>query len=121
MPVVGGNEYDIRLRYFDDQMFGDIMLRPEWLDSDDLVIGSPIESGFSLTNSEWEVFEFVNEPAPAGAVNLRYSIVTANIFEPTNLPSERIFSTRRCIDHVFPVPGPATHRILFAEELMKSS
>ena len=47
--------------------------------------------------------------------------VTANILEPTILPSDRIFSTRRCIDHVFPVPGPATQRILFAVEFIKSS
>jgi hypothetical protein len=75
ISIAEGYNYDIRLRYYDESLGGDIILRLEWLDELGSIIGLPVESPLSGLTSGWETIEYLSETAPGGAVTLRYSIV----------------------------------------------
>lgn len=75
IPIVAESTYDIRLRFLDNVAWGRIRLYCHWLDANNLVVGNALSSGYSQENSPlWQVFEMVDQTAPAGATNFRFRI-----------------------------------------------
>ena len=74
IPVVVGQNYDIRMRYYDNDTGGYIRLYCYWRDSGGGVIGSALDIGSSSDSASWQTWELLNQTAPTGAATFEMTV-----------------------------------------------
>jgi len=73
-PIVAGQTYDLRLRYFDADPNGRVRLYCYWRDVNGTMIGSAITSEYSSDLGDWQIYDIRGLTAPSTAVTFEYTV-----------------------------------------------